>query len=130
MNPQEKNCPGREEQNIPPQIPANFRRLICANPRNLRLKSLTLGNQMDRKDFIKFIALLPFTSTAMKLEDLKNITDKLPPSSKMPVLFVGHGDPMNALRDNPFTKSLHALGTEIKKVQKPSAILVVSAHWL
>ena len=81
---------------------------------------------MDRKDFIKFIALLPFTSTAMKLEDLKNITDKLPPSSKMPVLFVGHGDPMNALRDNPFTKSLHALGTEIKKVQKPSAILVVS----
>ncbi|MFL5752632.1 MAG: 4,5-DOPA dioxygenase extradiol [Bacteroidia bacterium] len=85
---------------------------------------------MDRKDFIKFMALLPFTPSAMNLHDLKKITDELPSSSKMPVLFIGHGDPMNALRDNPFTKSLHTLGTEIRKSQKPSAILVVSAHWL
>ena len=49
----------------------------------------------------------------------------------MPALFVGHGSPMNALEDNPFTKSLRKLGESFKKEgQKPSAILVVSAHWL
>lgn len=85
---------------------------------------------MNRKDFLKIIGLLPFTSSAMNLEHLKNITDNLPDGNKMPVLFVGHGDPMNALKDNAFTKSLHKLGTDIKNNRKPSAILVISAHWL
>ena len=47
---------------------------------------------------------------------------------RQPVLFIGHGDPMNALRDNPFTQSLSALGRSLAPV--PKAILVVSAHWL
>lgn len=46
--------------------------------------------------------------------------------TRMPVLFVGHGSPMNALDTNPFTETLSALG---KKLPKPQAILVVSAHW-
>jgi 4,5-DOPA dioxygenase extradiol len=45
----------------------------------------------------------------------------------MPVLFIGHGSPMNALADNAFTKSLSATGAALPK---PEAILVVSAHWL
>ncbi len=45
----------------------------------------------------------------------------------MPVLFVGHGSPMNAVEDNPFTRSLAALGRDLPR---PEAILVVSAHWL
>ncbi len=46
--------------------------------------------------------------------------------SRMPVLFVGHGSPMNALAKNAFTEALTDLG---KKLPKPQAILCVSAHW-
>jgi len=46
---------------------------------------------------------------------------------RQPVLFIGHGSPVNALADNPFTRSLRALG---RRLSRPQAILVVSAHWL
>lgn len=46
--------------------------------------------------------------------------------SLMPVLFVGHGSPMNALDTNPFSAALNTLG---KNLPKPQAILCVSAHW-
>ncbi len=46
---------------------------------------------------------------------------------KMPVLFIGHGSPMNIVLDNTFTRSLAALG---RSLPKPKAIMVVSAHWL
>lgn len=46
---------------------------------------------------------------------------------KMPVLFIGHGSPMNVAADNDYTKSLSKLG---KSMQRPRAVLVVSAHWL
>jgi 4,5-DOPA dioxygenase extradiol len=45
----------------------------------------------------------------------------------MPVLFIGHGSPMNILLKNDFTESLRRLGGELPT---PEAILVVSAHWL
>lgn len=45
---------------------------------------------------------------------------------KMPVLFIGHGSPINIVEDNSYTRSLAALG---KDLPKPQAILVVSAHW-
>jgi len=45
----------------------------------------------------------------------------------MPVLFIGHGSPMNILLKNGFTDSLHALGGALPR---PETILVVSAHWL
>lgn len=45
----------------------------------------------------------------------------------MPVLFIGHGSPMNAISDNAFSQHLRAWGTE---VPKPTTILVISAHWL
>jgi 4,5-DOPA dioxygenase extradiol len=81
---------------------------------------------MERKQFLKFLALAPFTSAAMKLNDLKNITDSFTTSAKMPVLFIGHGHPMNAILDNNFTQSLTKLG---KSIEKPNAVLVISAHW-
>lgn len=46
---------------------------------------------------------------------------------KMPVLFVGHGSPMNIISDNSYTRSLAALG---KSLPRPKAIMVISAHWL
>lgn len=45
----------------------------------------------------------------------------------MPVLFIGHGSPMNALEQNAFTRMLEGLA---KKIQKPRAILMISAHWM
>jgi 4,5-DOPA dioxygenase extradiol len=46
---------------------------------------------------------------------------------KMPVLFVGHGSPMNAIEHNAFTESLTALGV---RLPRPKAVCVVSAHWV
>lgn len=64
----------------------------------------------------------------MQLNELKKLSDKFDPSPLMPVLFIGHGNPMNALWDNPFTRSLRELSKSIQP--RPQAILVVSAHWL
>lgn len=47
-------------------------------------------------------------------------------SSRMPVLFVGHGSPMNIIEDNRWSRGFAALGGE---VPRPRAILAVSAHW-
>ena len=44
----------------------------------------------------------------------------------MPVLFVGHGSPMNAIEDNEFTRGFRR---EALALPKPRAILCVSAHW-
>lgn len=49
-------------------------------------------------------------------------------TKKMPVLFIGHGNPMNAIEVNPFTEGLRKLGESF--VEMPIAIMVVSAHWL
>jgi 4,5-DOPA dioxygenase extradiol len=51
-------------------------------------------------------------------------------TDKQPLVFIGHGDPMHALRDNPFTQSLAALGKNLKSQNAPKAVLCVSAHWL
>jgi 4,5-DOPA dioxygenase extradiol len=47
-------------------------------------------------------------------------------SPLMPVLFIGHGSPMNAIADNDFTRALRKLGGELPR---PRSIMVVSAHW-
>jgi len=47
--------------------------------------------------------------------------------NKMPVLFVGHGSPMNALdAENPFNQGFRRIA---QKFAKPKAILMISAHW-
>jgi 4,5-DOPA dioxygenase extradiol len=52
--------------------------------------------------------------------------DGQPEMSKAPVLFIGHGSPMNTLERNAFTDAWRALG---KRLPRPRAILVISAHW-
>lgn len=47
-------------------------------------------------------------------------------SALMPVLFVGHGSPENILYDNTWTRSLNDVA---KKIPKPDAVLIISAHW-
>jgi len=48
-------------------------------------------------------------------------------STKMPVLFIGHGSPLNIILDNEYTRSLAKLG---QTLPRPKAIMVISAHWL
>jgi 4,5-DOPA dioxygenase extradiol len=45
----------------------------------------------------------------------------------MPVLFLGHGNPMHALDDNPLTRAWREAGA---RIPRPRAILAISAHWL
>ncbi len=61
------------------------------------------------------------------LSDLKSFTDPLPFQEKlMPVLFVGHGSPMNGIEVNEFSNKWTELAHQI---ERPNAVLVVSAHW-
>ena len=69
----------------------------------------------------KFITLLGGASLASTLAlELKG------KAMKQPVLFLGHGSPMNAIAENNFTKKLNKLAQEIPI---PKAILIISAHW-
>jgi len=55
----------------------------------------------------------------------------LQPSATMPVLFVGHGSPMNAIEDTPYRRSWQELGQAFGKTwPQPQLILCISAHWL
>ncbi len=47
-------------------------------------------------------------------------------TNRMPALFIGHGNPMNAMADNEYTRAWSALGREIPR---PRAVLCISAHW-
>jgi 4,5-DOPA dioxygenase extradiol len=80
---------------------------------------------MDRNSFLKSIALLPGFG-AMKLNDLSKMTEPFDSTEQMPVLFLGHGSPMNAIEENEFVTGFRNIG---KEIPKPSAILCVSAHW-
>ncbi|WP_294199545.1 4,5-DOPA dioxygenase extradiol [uncultured Chryseobacterium sp.] len=62
----------------------------------------------------------------MNLNDLQNISDHFTLTPKMPVLFLGHGSPMNAIEENRFVQGFRKMATEIPK---PNAILCISAHW-
>lgn len=46
--------------------------------------------------------------------------------NQMPVLFLGHGSPMNGIEENDFVTGFRDIG---RKIPKPEAVLCVSAHW-
>ena len=81
---------------------------------------------MDRKTFLKSLAILPLTAAAMKLDVLNKLTEPMSNTTKMPVLFLGHGSPMNAIEENEFVAGFRNIA---KSIPKPNAILCVSAHW-
>jgi len=82
--------------------------------------------KMDRKEFLKSLVLLPLAGAAMDIKDLPKITGSFGNTDQMPVLFVGHGSPMNAIEENEFVQGWRAVG---KTLPKPNAILCISAHW-
>ena len=81
---------------------------------------------MDRKEFLMVLATLPIIGKAMGLKKINKLVAPLVNTEKMPVLFLGHGDPMNAILENEFTREFKNLGSTITK---PNAILCISAHW-
>ena len=58
---------------------------------------------------------------------IQHLKDSLNKSARMPVVFIGHGTPMNVIQENPFTDSWVQLG---QTLPQPQAILVISAHWM
>ena len=80
---------------------------------------------MERKNFIKVItggiamaSIQPFYNWSKALQEEEE---------KLPILFIGHGSPMNAIEDNEFTKRWTQMG---KEIPTPKAVVVISAHWL
>lgn len=64
----------------------------------------------------------------MQLQQLHRLTSDYKGTSAMPVMFIGHGNPMNGIQDNAFTRALGNMSATLPHT--PSAILVISAHWL
>ncbi len=57
----------------------------------------------------------------------KNFTETLQDQNYlMPVLFIGHGSPMNGIEDNDFSNRWKLMA---KEIPTPQAVLVISAHW-
>ncbi len=81
---------------------------------------------MDRKTFLRNLAILPLAGVAMRCSELNKAAQSFSNTSKMPVLFLGHGSPMNAIEENEFVAGFRKVG---KEIEKPQAILCISAHW-
>ncbi|MEN5197434.1 MULTISPECIES: 4,5-DOPA dioxygenase extradiol [Sphingobacterium] len=81
---------------------------------------------MNRKKFITAMAALPLTGAALKVSSLRELSQNFEATEKFPVLFLGHGSPMNAIEENEFVDGFRNIG---KTFEKPTAILVISAHW-
>ena len=62
----------------------------------------------------------------MTLQNLDILISQFPLTLKMPLLFLGHGSPMNAIEENQFVAGFRHIA---KTIQKPKAILCISAHW-
>jgi 4,5-DOPA dioxygenase extradiol len=63
----------------------------------------------------------------MNHNEFNKITESFKNTEQMPVLFVGHGSPMNAIEENEFVAGWRNIG---KTIPKPNAILCISAHWV
>ncbi len=62
----------------------------------------------------------------MKLENIKKFSGLSRSAGRMPVLFIGHGNPMNAIGTNEFTDGWK---NSVQRIPSPEAIICISAHW-
>lgn len=81
---------------------------------------------MKRRSFIGSVFLLPIAAKAMKYNEINQLMTSGENTPRIPVLFVGHGSPMNAIEENEFVQGWRNLG---KTLPHPKAILCISAHW-
>ncbi|MFN5415826.1 MAG: 4,5-DOPA dioxygenase extradiol [Flavobacteriia bacterium] len=75
------------------------------------------------------------SSAILGLSSLNWLLDEKESTSQMPVLFIGHGSPMNALENNIYTQNWKKIAGDIETAAgrngvKPKAIICISAHWL
>jgi len=87
---------------------------------------------MNRRGFIHLMGIAPLVLTMHNLNTLDRLTNKLPASSRMPVIFTSHGNPMDITLPaygNEFLTYLGNLGKELRKKYAIKAVMVVSAHW-
>lgn len=61
------------------------------------------------------------------MKEPENMTSSLYTQKRMPILFLGHGSPMNAISSNSITQVMNQLG---QTLTPPKAILMISAHWM
>jgi 4,5-DOPA dioxygenase extradiol len=81
---------------------------------------------MKRSEFLRALSILGVGIAG--LDQLAKAVGHVPPTEGlMPALFVGHGNPMNIVSDNAFTRALATWGATLPR---PRAIMVISAHWL
>ncbi|HEV2830986.1 MAG TPA: 4,5-DOPA dioxygenase extradiol, partial [Hanamia sp.] len=80
---------------------------------------------MERKEFIKTIVTGATIMTTLSAFN-KFTNDLKEQEQLMPVLFVGHGSPMNGIEDNEFSERWIQMA---KEIPTPAAVLVISAHW-
>jgi 4,5-DOPA dioxygenase extradiol len=83
---------------------------------------------MNRKQFLHVLAFLPFSAgAAANLKGLNSMTKmKIDGQRKMPVLFLGHGSPMNGIEENEFSNGWRNIA---KDIPRPKAVVCISAHW-
>jgi 4,5-DOPA dioxygenase extradiol len=82
---------------------------------------------VKRIQFLHSIIAGTVVNAITSLNSLAKMVEDQPRTSKMPVLFIGHGSPMNALEENEFTLQWKKLRANLPR---PNAILCISAHWL
>jgi len=111
---------------IAEKLAGTFLHSICYTFKSISFNYFIHALSMDRKKFIQFLSLLGLAGVTMKLNALNQLHDSLNNTEKMPVLFLGHGSPMNAIEENEFVAGFREAG---KSIPKPAAILCVSAHW-
>jgi 4,5-DOPA dioxygenase extradiol len=87
---------------------------------------------MQRRTLVTAVASLPALSmTSLATASNQPLLQALKPSSLMPVMFVGHGSPMNAIEDTSWRRNWQVIGSELlKRGEVPQLILCISAHWL
>ncbi|MDD2304130.1 MAG: 4,5-DOPA dioxygenase extradiol [Prolixibacteraceae bacterium] len=81
---------------------------------------------MKRRSFIGSALLFPFAVKAMNYNEINQLITSGENTPRMPVLFIGHGSPMNAIEENEFVLGWRNLG---KTLPHPKSILCISAHW-
>lgn len=85
---------------------------------------------LQRRSFLAASLLAAASGRTLAASDLAAL-DALPRTPRMPVLFIGHGSPMNVIEDNPWRPAWEALGRRFgADLPRPSLVLCISAHWL
>lgn len=85
-----------------------------------------LGLQHEQRIILGSAIRLPLELKTMKSNEINQLMTFGENTPRMPVLFVGHGSPMNAIEENEFVEGWRNIG---KTIPCPKAILCVSAHW-